>query len=149
MSQPPVPITPNGQDELPGPPPQARVPRVDTEVLPRPHRRRFTADYKRRILAEADQCRQPGQLGALLRREGLYSSHLTTWRRQRAGGRLESPRQGRVGADPAVQELSRLQRENQRLQKRLSQAETIIAVQKKLCDLLGLPSADSPKGDSR
>jgi transposase-like protein len=134
---------------MPGLSPHARVPLVETQVLPRPQRRRFTADYKRRILNEADQCRQPGQLGALLRREGLYSSHLTTWRRQRAGGRLATPQGGREGADPARVEVARLQRENQRLQKRLAQAETIIAVQKKLCDLLGLASADSLKGDSK
>jgi len=149
MSQAPVKITPNGQDELPCPAPVAEVPRVDSEVLPRAQRRRFAAEYKRRILHEADHCTQLGQLGALLRREGLYSSHLTTWRRQRERGTLSHPQRGPLAVAPAVQELARVQRENQRLKKRLEQAETIIAVQKKLCDLLGLASADSQKADSR
>jgi len=115
---------------------------VTAEVLPRAHRRRFSADYKRRILDEADQCRQPGQIGALLRREGLYSSHLSCWRQQRERGELGTLPRGKMAAYPAV-------KEGARLQGRLKQAETIIAVQKKLCDLLGLPSEDPPKVDSK
>jgi len=122
---------------------------VNAEVLPRAQRRRFSADYKRRILHEADQCRQPGQIGALLRREGLYSSHLSCWRQQRERGELGTLQRGKKAADPAVKEVARLQRENTRLQGRLKQAETIIAVQKKLCDLLGLPSEDPLKVDSK
>ncbi|MBM3280444.1 MAG: transposase [Candidatus Handelsmanbacteria bacterium] len=118
-------------------------------MLPRAQRRRFSADYKRRILHEADQCRQPGQIGALLRREGLYSSHLSCWRQQRERGELGTLQRGKKAADPAVKEVARLQRENTRLQGRLKQAETIIAVQKKLCDLLGLPSEDPLKVDSK
>ena len=128
----------------------ARVPgEAASEVLARAQRRRFGADYKRRILAEADQCHQSGQLGALLRREGLYSSHLTCWRQQRERGGLGTLKRGKPAADPAVKEVARLQRENRRLQFRLNQAETIIAVQKKLCTLLGLPLEEALKGDSK
>jgi transposase len=119
-----------------------------TEVTPKGKRRIFSAAYKRQILQEADACRQSGQLGALLRREGLYSSHLTTWRRQRDQGELGTKKRGQK-ADPQAQEVVRLQRQNERLQAQLAQAETIIAVQKKLCDLLGLPVADSPMADKK
>jgi transposase len=142
----------NGQptsrkDQLsPGPVPETVV---DGEVLPRAQRRRFSADYKRRLLQEADQCHQPGQIGALLRREGLYSSHLSCWRQQREQGALSTLKRDKPAADPAAKEVTRLQRENARLQLRLKQAETIIAVQKKLCTLLGLPVAESSKDDSR
>jgi transposase-like protein len=122
---------------------------VEAEVLSRAQRRRFSAEYKRRILQEADQCRQPGQVGMLLRREGLYSSHLSCWRQQRELGELGPLRPGKPAVDPAVKEVVRLQRENTRLQGRLKQAETIIAVQKKLCDLLGLPCEDPPKADNK
>jgi len=119
------------------------------EVLPRAHRRRFSADYKRRIVHEADQCRQPGQIGALLRREGLYSSHLSCWRGQQERGELGSLQRGKPAADPAVKEVARLQREVTRLQGRLEKAEKIIGVQKRLCDLLGLPCEDPLKADSK
>lgn len=119
-----------------------------TEVVPKTKRRTFSAAYKRQILQEADACRQSGQVGALLRREGLYSSHLTTWRHQRDRGELGTQKRGKK-ADPQAQEVARLKRHNERLQTQLAQAETIIAVQKKLCDLLGLPVADSPKADNK
>jgi transposase-like protein len=122
---------------------------VDSEVVARPQRRSFSADYKRRILQEADHCTLPGQMGALLRREGLYSSHLTTWRRQRERRELGSRKRGQPAADPAVKEVARLRRENARLQVRLEQAETIIAVQKKLCSLLGLLCEAPAMADSR
>jgi len=112
----------------------------DPEVMPQAKRRRFSAEYKLRVLAEADGCTQPGETGALLRREGLYSSHLTTWRRQRDEGQLQGlsgKKRGRKAERPAS-ELFRLRRENEQLQARLQQAETIIDVQKKLCGLLGL-----------
>jgi transposase len=115
-----------------------------SRVAPKPKavRRRFSAEYKRRILQEADQ-RDPGGIALLLRREGLYSSHLTTWRKQRKSGEiagLEPRKRGKkaVPRNPLAAENERLRRETQRLQKRLRQAETIIDVQKKLCDLLGL-----------
>jgi transposase len=119
-----------------------------TEVAPKAQRRSFTAAYKQQLLQEADTCGQSGQLGALLRREGLYSSHLTCWRRQRERGELAPKKRGQK-ADPQAQKVARLQRHNERLQAKLAQAETIIAVQKKLCDLLGLPVADSPTADKR
>lgn len=113
---------------------------LDPEVTERAKRRRFTAEYKLRILREADACKGDGDLGALLRREGLYSSHLATWRRQRdqlaAAGlkaRKRGPKPTRV--DPRVK---RLERENARLKQQLEQAETIIDFQKKLSKLLGV-----------
>jgi len=112
----------------------------DPEVTPKAKRRRFSAEYKLRILAEADGCTRPGEIGALLRREGLYSSHLTTWRRQRDEGQLyglTGKQRGRK-ADPQAAELAQLRQENEQLQVRLKQAEVIIDVQKKLCGLLGL-----------
>jgi len=116
----------------------------DPAVPEKPRRRRFTAEYKIRILREADRCTRPGQLGALLRREGLYSSHLNTWRRQRDAGALAGltpKRRGRKpkADDPVLAENQRLRRENQRLAEKLRQAEAIIEVQKKLSELLGVP----------
>jgi len=105
----------------------------DPEVAPKAKRRRFSAEYKRRILEEANDCTEPGQIGALLRREGLYSSHLSTWRRQRDRGLLKalSPKKrGRKRKDALEREVAKLQRENERLQVRLEQAETIIEVQR-------------------
>ena len=116
----------------------------DPAVLEKPVRRRFTAEYKLRILQEADQCTASGQLGALLRREGLYSSLLSTWRKQRDQGTLAglSPkRRGRKSNPdaPLIAENQRLLRETQRLAAKLRQAETIIEVQKKLSEILGIP----------
>lgn len=122
---------------------------VQAEVLPRAERRRFSAEYKLRILQETDQCRQPGQVGMLLRREGLYSSHLSCWRQQRESGELGRLRPGKVAAAPALKVVARLEREVTRLQGRLEQAEKIIAVQKKLCDLLGLPCENPLRAESR
>jgi transposase len=115
---------------------------ADPEVSSKGIRRRFSAAYKRRILQEADKC-DSGELGALLRREGLYNSNLTTWRRQRESGELSGPQPKKRGKKPnpdkpLIKENERLRRENMRLEKRLRQAETIIDVQKKLCDVLGL-----------
>lgn len=113
---------------------------ADTEVsLAKPERRRFTAGYKLCIVQEAEQC-GPGGVGALLRREGLYSSHLTTWRRQLASGQLAglAPKKRGPKADPQAVELARLKRENERLQVKLQQAEAIIAAQKKLAELFGM-----------
>ena len=115
----------------------------DPEVVPRAKRRRFSAEYKLRILEEAEACSERGQIGSLLRREGLYSSHLTTWRQQREQGQLDGLGPKKRGRKPSVdealaKELAELKRENQRLENRLQQAETIIEVQKKLSGLLGL-----------
>ena len=150
MSQSPVLTTPtNGQGASK---PQSEAippPGRDTEVVPRARRRSFPAAYKRRLLQEADRCTQPGQVGALWRREGLYSSHLTLWRRQQDQGALGLPQRGPTPADPATKEVARLRRENDRLRKRLDQAETIIAVQKKLSHLLGISDDALRKDDSR
>jgi transposase len=112
----------------------------DPEVLERAQRRRFTAEYKLRVLREADGCTQPGELGALLRREGLYSSHLTHWRRQRREG-LRSKKRGRKAKANAEQakRLAELEKENERLRKRLRKVETLLDVQKKLSEVLGVP----------
>jgi transposase len=133
----------NGGASIPTAAPAPSPPAIaDPEVNSKAIRRRFSAEYKRRILQEADQG-GPGGIAALLRREGLYSSHLTTWRRQRKSGEIAglTPRKrGKkpVPRNPLAGEMQRLTRENQRLQKRLKQAEIIIDVQKKLCDILGL-----------
>jgi transposase len=124
------------------------------EVLEKPVRRRFTAEYKLRILEEVDRCSEPGQLGMLLRREGLYSSHLTCWRRQREQGMLRGlapKRRGRKpkAKDPLFEENQRLQRENERLRAQLEKAETIINFQKKLSEILDIPlrNAESSEND--
>jgi transposase-like protein len=126
----------------------------DPEVVPQAKRRRFSAEYKLRILEEVDACTEPGQIGALLRREGLYSSHLTTWRRQRTQGQLAGLRAKRRGRKSSVdqaltKELDALKRENQHLQSRLQQAETIIEVQKKLSGLLGLALNENQSDGAR
>lgn len=116
----------------------------DPEVPEKPKRRKFSAAYKRRILQELDACTKPGEVGALLRREGLYSSTLTRWRRAREAGELEglSPKKrGRRSRerDPLAEEVEELRRENVRLQQRLKQAEKVIEVQKKVSEILGIP----------
>ena len=121
------------------------------EVLERPVRRRFTVQYKAKILAEADVCTEAGQLGELLRREGLYSSHLTTWRRLRDEGVLAGltpTRRGRKAKpkNPLANEVTRLSRENDRLKEQLRQAELIIDVQKKVSEMLSIP-LKSPDGE--
>jgi transposase len=128
---------------------EARLP--DPEVVPQAKRRQFTAKYKLHILEEADRCTKPGQIGELLRREGLYSSHLSKWRQQRARGQLHGlapKKRGRKGQDPTVAELARLRRENERLRAQLAQAEIIIDVQKKLAQLLGLNTAETENDES-
>lgn len=117
---------------------------ADPEVLEKATRRRFTAKYKLSILEQADRCKEPGQIGALLRREGLYSSHLTTWRRQRESGALKAlgPRKRGRNAKPQdkqFQRLAELECEVEQLRQKLAQAETIIDVQKKVSSLLGIP----------
>ncbi len=129
---------------------QAQV--ADPEVLPRAERRQFSGPYKLRILEEAERCTERGQIGALLRREGLYSSHLSKWRRQRAAGQLQAlsgQKRGRKGQEVGAEELVRLQRENERLRARLERAEMIIDVQKKLSRLLGLPVENPETGETR
>lgn len=127
---------------------RGRVP--EPEVVPVGQRRQFSAGYKVRILEEADACSAPGEIGALLRREGLYSSHLGKWRKARARGQLQSlePQQRGRQPEPGAglrQQVERLEREKARLEARLAQAEAIIEVQKKVSQLLGL----MPQRDER
>jgi len=116
----------------------------DPEVLPRTpkaERRTFTAAYKLWALEEAEKCReQPGGIGALLRREGLYSSHLTTWRRQQEAGQIAglTPQKRGPKSNPEMEEVNRLRRENARLTRQLEKAELIIEAQKKLSEILGI-----------
>lgn len=121
----------------------------DTEVVAKAKRRSFTAKYKREVVRKAEACKAPGEIGALLRREGLYSSLLTVWRReveQRELVALAPKKRGpKVQAvEPAVQELATLRRENTLLQARAERAELLVEVQKKLSQILGveLPTID-------
>ncbi len=123
----------------------------DSEVTERPQRRRFSAEYKLRIVREADACKGDGDVGALLRREGLYSSHLSSWRHQRevlAKAGMATSKRGRKAkvVDP---HLKKLERENARLRRRLQRADIIIDIQKKASELLGIPlnSPDSDEND--
>ena len=123
---------------------ESRVP--DPEVPEKAKRRRYSAQYKRRILKEADQCREPGEVGALLRREGLYWSNLQTWRRQREEGTLAglTPRKrGRKPApkNPLAGRVKDLERENRQLHRKLQRAEIMLDIQKKASELLGIPLA--------
>jgi transposase-like protein len=116
----------------------------DPEVRAIAKRRQFSAAYKLALLAEADGLTEPGAIGALLRREGLYSSHLSVWRREREAGALDalSRRRGRKAKRTAEQKrVAVLEGQNTRLERELAQARLIIDVQKKLCTLLGLPTA--------
>jgi transposase-like protein len=118
----------------------------DPEVRVTPEYRKFSAEYKLEILQRADACTQPGEVRALLEEEGLYSSYLTKWRRARAAGKLTGSKSQQRGPKPRVnrelaEEYAALQRENARLRERLATAETIIEVQKKLSQLLGLETA--------
>jgi len=120
----------------------------DPEVTAKPVRRRFTADYKRSIVEQSEACYDAGAVGALLRREGLYSSHLSPWRRQARQGELAGltpKKRGRKATlSPLLEENRKLVATNTRLQKRLEDAEFIIEVQKKLAAALGRPIPDRP-----
>ena len=127
--------------------------RPDPEVSDKGTRRRFSAAYKRRIVREADRCSQPGELGALLRREGLYGSNLSAWRRQHDAGVLSgrgSPKRGRKARpkDARDQRIAELERERRRLRRKLEQAETVIEIQKKVSTLLGIPLKSADEGDN-
>jgi len=121
-----------------------------TEVVAKAKRKRFTAAEKLRILREVDACQGSGEIGALLRREGIYSSYLTTWRRQRERGELDglAPQRRGPKPNPEAIELARLRRENARLQERLQRAEFIIDFQKKVAQMFGktleTPDLDDP-----
>jgi transposase len=115
----------------------------DPEVVAQAKRRRFTAEYKQCILAASDQAKGSGGIGALLRREGLYSSLLATWRRERDAGVLQALSPQKRGPkskrDPAAEEIQQLRRETQRLTEELRKAEIVIDIQKKVATLLGRP----------
>ncbi len=115
----------------------------DPEVSALPKRRRFTADYKARVVEEAEGCTEAGDIGALLRREGLYSSQLSTWRKQYRSGALTALRDDKRGRKatkhPLEDEVAQLRKKNERLSRRLQQAETIIEIQKKVAAMLGIP----------
>lgn len=136
-------------------PPSTRGLRMvsDPEVSEKPVRRRFTAEYKRRILREALFCKEHGQLGALLRREGLYSSNLTTWQRQAERGTLEALSPKKRGPkeqkpDPSVRRIAELEKENQKLRHTLRQAEMIIEAQKKIAEILQPPPDQNEERNS-
>ncbi len=123
----------------------------DPEVSEKKTCRRYTAAYKLKILREVDRCSKPGETGALVRREGLYSSLLSSWRRQREAGQLNGlsgKKRGNEGRsrDKLASEVKRLRRETQRLARKLRQAEVIIDIQKKASELLGIP-LNSPDDD--
>ncbi len=121
----------------------------DPEVAALPKRRQFSAAYKRRIVGEANACQVPGEVGALLRREGLYSSHLTHWRREVETSEQAALAPKRRGPKPDLakaesRRVEALEREMIRLRQKLGRAEQIIEAQKKLCELLGLPTGEEP-----
>jgi transposase-like protein len=123
--------------------PGPRTPVPDSEVIARPRRRSFTAEYKRSILDQAEAAEDSGSVGLLLRREGLYSSHLTTWKRQRKQGAIDALTPKKRGPKVVVSPLVKQNREQEaviaRLTKKLKNAELIIEVQKKVAALLGNP----------
>jgi transposase len=123
----------------------------EVEVLAKAERRRFTAEYKRKVLKEAEACTKPGELGALLRREGLYSSLLATWRAARRRGELAGLTSRKRGPKAKVRDsrdkrITELERENRRLKARAERAEALVEVQKKLSQLLGI---DLPESDGK
>ncbi len=121
----------------------------EVEVSSKAQRRRFAVEYKRKILSEAERCRQPGEIGALLRREGLYSSHLSAWRAARGRGELGGKGTRKRGpesrpVDPNEKRVRELERENRRLRRRAERAEAFVELQKKVSEILGveLPELD-------
>jgi transposase len=115
----------------------------DTEVVAKAARRRFPAEYKLRVLREAERCQAPGELGALLRREGLYSSHLSVWRQARSRGELAELTGRKRGPKPRARDerdvrITDLERELARWRKRAERAETLVDLQKKVSTLLGI-----------
>ena len=141
------PVTGPGAEEArratggPGPVTGSRASDPDPEVPAKVERRRFPPAYRLRILKEVDACKRPGEVGALLRREGLYSSLLTNWRRQREAGALQAMRGRRRGPTPRPVDprVKQLEAENRRLQRKLQRAETIITLQKTVAEILRIP----------
>jgi hypothetical protein len=125
---------------------------LEVKVEAKAERRRFTADYKLKVIGEADKCQKAGEIGALLRREGLYWSNLSNWRKQRASGELagfSAKRRGpaRQEKNPLAERVKELERENSRLQRRADLAEGIVELQKKVSAILGIGLAKSPEID--
>lgn len=134
-------------DEIPSAGASTRPAPADPEVVAKPKRRRFTAEYRLRIVKEADRCTQPGDVGRLLRREGLYSSHLTKWREAHRNGALHGLRSKKRGvkpkaANPLEPKVRELETKVARLEKDLHTAHTILDVQKKVAGLLGFSLED-------
>ena len=126
----------------------------DPEVSEKPTRRRYPAEYKLRILKEVDACTEPGHVGAVLRREGLYSSLLSTWRRQREDGSLKALSPSKRGRkvkppNPLSRRVEELERKNRKLEAQLKQAQAVIEVQKKLSEILALSPTDAPEEGSK
>jgi len=120
----------------------------EIEVEPRAERRQYTSEYKQRILTEIDRAREPGEAGAILRREGLYSQIISKWRQQRQSGGLADTNATKRGpkVEAGAGEIARLQHENEQLRLRLERAELIIEVQKKVSQLFGLEESDRKEG---
>ena len=140
-------------EDAPGSAPSPLPPGPNSEVVPRAKRRSFSNADKRRILQAADLCTKPGEVGALMRREGVYSSSLSTWRRQREGADLAAlaPQKRGPKADPArvdAQQIAQLTRERDKLRVELGKAQLVIEVQKKVVALLDLLAADDKRGNS-
>ena len=121
---------------------------AEVEVVAKARRRRFTTEYKLRILREADAAKHPGEIGAMLRREGLYSSHLSAWRAARDRGELGGkPRTRGPKPRPHAErekKIQDLERENRRLRQRAERAEALVEVQKKLSEVLGIEMPEEP-----
>ncbi len=139
----------SGPRDTGGGPGASAAPVPDPEVVPRASRRTYTSKYKLRILKEVDGCKEDGEVGGVLRREGLYSSLLSTWREQRRRGVLEplGKGRGRDGKSAAEVESDGLRAENATLRRRLEQMEAMVDVQKKCLLMLGL-AEPAPRGGS-
>ena len=113
---------------------------LEVEVVAKATRRRFTAEYKLKVLREADACRKPGEIGALLRREGLYTSHLSAWRKQRAHGMALEKKRGPApkAKNPLAAKVAALEKETVRLKARAERAEALVELQKKVSEILGI-----------
>ncbi len=125
---------------------------TEVEVVGKAERRRFTAEYKQKVLREADKCQRPGEIGAFLRREGLYWSNLSTWRKQRESGELAGLSARKRGPErreknPLADRVRELERENGRLKRRAERAEGIVELQKKVSEILGIELAESAEKD--
>jgi len=127
---------------------------ADPEVLEKPERRRFSAEYKLKIVEEAERCVEPGEVGALLRREGLYSSHLANWRKQYREGALHGLRDSKRGRktkprNPLSGRVQELERDKRKLEKKVRQLELMVEVQKKVSEMLGIDMESPEDADGR